>query len=243
MKTKVSKRIIWLFAVLVLVSIIAVFLYKVKEHFVEVETKPVTVSGCENDKVPDLKCDDGWIFSKAPELKYGRWNNKICPHPTVNPKTPNKETQFKPYPLSSAFVGKQVATFNGKTAYNLANDDPVPGILKHYEVNGTCKPVKTTVTKNGCDGGKVPNLSCPDGYLVENATMKFGRWDNTLCKKGSNVDDKAPAQFKEYPISPDYYADKKTIALNKKPMEFIPGSDPAPGTKKHYLVTANCKLP
>jgi hypothetical protein len=88
--------------------------------------KTYTKSGCEGA---------GSVFSECPNginsgtIKYGRWNNSICPHSTVNQNTAAK---FKEYPLSSGIkdVPDAINTY--------VNDDPYSGTFKHYEVSYVC---------------------------------------------------------------------------------------------------------
>src|SRR4051812_25371038 len=44
-----------------------------------------TLTGCDGSS-PVVDCGTGVI--KSGSVKYGRWNNSACPHPTVNGSTP-----------------------------------------------------------------------------------------------------------------------------------------------------------
>jgi hypothetical protein len=90
------------------------------------------ISGCEADNA-NLTCSNGQVIQNA-KIKYGRWNNTICPHSTVTSSTPARS---KEYNLDSA---------NGKTTYSLIekhnnpdiNDDPYFGVYKHWEITYSC---------------------------------------------------------------------------------------------------------
>lgn len=86
---------------------------------------PITVSGCEGENKP-LVCASGKVVTSG-EIKYGRWDNSICPHPTVNSST---ASVFKTYPVTPG-----MASMSG---IDTVKDDPYPGVFKHYTVNYTC---------------------------------------------------------------------------------------------------------
>lgn len=238
---KMSKRSIMLMAILVLVFMIAVYFYKVKEQFVA-SLPPAKVIGCENDKVPDFKCDKDFIVTDA-KIQYGRWKNDTCGHDTVKRDTKaNSVTVNIP---DTYYKNKQNVVW-GVNAQTLAGNpkDPMPGVYKHFEVTATCrKPPSTQVVLKGCDGGTMKELSCPADYVVDNATLKYGRWDNKTCKGKSNtIKDNTPVSFTEKLLPNSYWQQDKTIIkLNKKPSDIIT-DDPARDVYKHYQVTANCKL-
>ena len=49
------------------------------------------LAGCEAEEA-NLKCSNGKI--KTAKIKYGRWDNNTCPHPTITPTT---QSNFKEY--------------------------------------------------------------------------------------------------------------------------------------------------
>lgn len=234
---KVSKRIIWLFAVLIVVSSLALFFFKVNEHFAEPNLNP-KVSGCENDKIPNLKCDSGYALTGA-VMKYGRWNNKICSHKSVNPKTAAISKDF--VIPATYYKGKQDVTW-GVSAPTLAGTNPYSGVYKHYEITGTCTPMNTTVTNSGCNGKKIPDLSCPNNYLVENATLKYGRWNDKGCSDKFTLETGTSAPVKTYSIDSNRYKGKRVVSLGRTADSLANKEDPAKGIKKQWEVTAKCKL-
>lgn len=235
MKKQVSNRIIWLFGILIVVSSLALFFFKVNEHFANLN--PVAY-GCENDKIPNLTCDPGHVVTDA-TFSYGRWNNNICPHQTVRNNTPmkwgvyNVPTQY--------YEGKQELAIGEVSPSTLAKEDPYPNVYKHYQIKGTCQPLTVEQKYTGCDGKKLKSIDCPGGYSIDSATMKYGRWDNKTCP-GTNVNINTPSKSKDYPLDPSLYRGKESAIVNMTPIELSKGSDPVPGTKKHYVVTATCKL-
>ena len=62
-------------------------------------------------------------------IKYGRWDNTICPHGTVGPNT---APVFKEYPLTAGItsIPGAINTF--------VKDDPLYGTAKHYEASYIC---------------------------------------------------------------------------------------------------------
>ncbi|NBP58348.1 hypothetical protein EBU71_17815 [bacterium] len=105
---------------------------------------PFTTSlvGCESQPIPPIVCPPGKNISNA-ILTYGRWNNNVCPHPTI---TGNQAQGFKRQPISDA-TGKN--SFSGISITSLG--DPVPNVFKHWEVNYTCSntptpPIPATVS-------------------------------------------------------------------------------------------------
>ena len=87
------------------------------------------VSGCESEK-NDLKCPPNKKITGG-NIKYGRWDNKLCPHPTVNSST---KPIFKTYPL----LNYPEIVKSGIISNNNLKDDPYGGVYKHYSVDYTC---------------------------------------------------------------------------------------------------------
>lgn len=92
-------------------------------------------SGCERTGPIALSCNAGQKIT-AGNIKYGRWDNTICPHPSINASTAPK---FKTYPLPTAAVGQNAYSLSSDI--NIAvNDDPYPYVYKQYEIDYTCTP-------------------------------------------------------------------------------------------------------
>lgn len=109
------------FALCLFVVIIYFLTRKSNETFV--------VSGCESEK-KDLKCPPNKKITDG-NIKYGRWDNKLCPHPTVNSST---KPIFKTYPL----LKYPAIVQSGIVSNSNLKDDPYGGVYKHYSVDYTC---------------------------------------------------------------------------------------------------------
>lgn len=97
----------------------------------ETATLSATLSGCELDTGKTIKCEKGTI--KTADIRYGRWDNTVCPHETVKSDTPAKENT---YPMPDA-VGK--ASWEIPVPVNeYVKEDPYPGVLKQWEVKYSC---------------------------------------------------------------------------------------------------------
>jgi hypothetical protein len=183
MKAQASNRIIWLFGVLIVVSSLALFFFKVKEHFAAAPSKRPTAP------------------SKRPTTP-----SKPPTTPSKRPTTPSKPPTTPP---------KRPTT--------------------------PSKPPTTTAEIHGCDGKTMTKVDCPTGYKVDTAKLTYGRWANSgLCPK-LKLTNKTIKQSKDYPIG-SQYIQGRSVNLNKKPADIVGTSDPAPGAKKQWQVTAKCKL-
>lgn len=89
------------------------------------------ISGCEADTAL-LRCDSGLI--KGGNLRYGRWDNSVCPHPTVNASTLPKE---KTYPVPNICLGKKECSLAGYNAF--LNEDVYPNVYKQWEAKYQCQ--------------------------------------------------------------------------------------------------------
>jgi hypothetical protein len=109
-----------------------------------------TISGCEGTDAAVLQSPSGQVITAA-RLKYGRWNNAICPHSTVSTGTATggafgisagvalgTPSASKEYNLNSA-IGKSTYTIDaGQFNTNSdVNDDPYSGVYKHWEITYT----------------------------------------------------------------------------------------------------------
>jgi hypothetical protein len=91
-----------------------------------------TLTGCEADPVT-LTCSQGAISSAT--IKYGRWNNTVCPHVTINAST---TPAWKTYTLRSALGKNAHRVVDTKNLDPDVNEDPYPGVYKHWEIQYTC---------------------------------------------------------------------------------------------------------
>jgi hypothetical protein len=94
-------------------------------------TKTFTLEGCEGQP-PVLECPAGKSIKKG-SIKYGRWNNNVCPHPTVGPRTVPKSQTFD---LPADALGKQKYQYGAINVVHGA--DPYPGVYKQFAVEYTC---------------------------------------------------------------------------------------------------------
>jgi hypothetical protein len=67
-------------------------------------------------------------------MRFGRWNNNICAHSTVNANT---APVSKTYTISDA-LGKKDYTIDNKLTHPNIKEDPYPGVYKHWKVDYTC---------------------------------------------------------------------------------------------------------
>lgn len=88
------------------------------------EEKYKNATGCEGDSVV-FDCDNGISDGT---IKYGRWDNTICSHPTVNDST------------KSEYIEKDLTPDSIEIQdYNSLFGDPIPGVYKHYDIKYRCK--------------------------------------------------------------------------------------------------------
>src|SRR5690606_18342412 len=99
-------------------------------------------------------------------------------------------------------------------------------------VNYTCSPTgghedlgSNNFRVVGCESP--PVLKCPTGTNISQGTVKYGRWDNTICPP---VNSDTPAQFEEYPL----YADALGKQTYQYPSIHSVHGDPYPNVPKHY---------
>lgn len=90
------------------------------------------ISGCEADEAK-LVCDNNQTIKSA-SIIYGRWNNLICPHSTINANVPEKK---KTYTLKTA-INKPTFSIGAKNTHPDINEDIYPNIYKHWTIDYTC---------------------------------------------------------------------------------------------------------
>lgn len=222
-----------LFIILVVTSIIGSLLYKSNiEHFLMMET----LKGCETGPKPTISCPKGSVVSDV-YVKYGRWDNTRCKHPTVNDKTTSSDMTFK---FPSSYLGKQTVNWSDTSVPKLAGKDPLSGVYKHYELTPLCKNPDSSVQVSGCENTLPSELKCPNGSTVSAATIKYGRWNNDDCPHPT-VNSGTTAFSKTYPVA-DIYLGKDNINWNGAKAYNIAGmQDPYPNVYKQYEINATCK--
>ena len=99
--------------------------------------KEQIVSGCDSVLLV-LQCPKGQKLTKA-SIQYGRWDNTICPHSTVNAATLSKSRVF---PLPTRCVGMETCQIGSWWwwSYTLSGEfgDLYPNVYKHFTASFTC---------------------------------------------------------------------------------------------------------
>jgi hypothetical protein len=191
---------------------------------------PPLIRGC-GSKPAKLTCPEGQVIT-AVTIKYGRWNNEVCPHWTVSASTPSR---FRNYTLSHAI---------GQTSYSMIaesldvdiNDDPFPGVYKHWEVSYRCSPPSSI---RGCEG-RPATLTCPQGQVIKAATIQYGRWNNNVCPHRS-VRASTPRRFREYTLSHAIGQNSHSMVADGLHVDI--NDDFHPGVYKHWEISFTCAPP
>jgi hypothetical protein len=87
--------------------------------------------GCDGQAPPMLGCAPGKTI-KSGVIKYGRWDVNKCTHPTVNANTP---VVAKEHRIPEEALGQRSYQY---PPIHEVHGDPVPNVLKQYEVKWTC---------------------------------------------------------------------------------------------------------
>lgn len=87
--------------------------------------------GCEGEGTT-VKCPSGQTIAGG-TIKYGRWNNNVCAHGTVNPNTPARVATGQ---LPNKCIGQNSCQFTVDNGYGLG--DPYGGTYKHFEISPQC---------------------------------------------------------------------------------------------------------
>lgn len=251
-------RLWLLFFVLLVTSILASF-FLIKENYTEGQMNTNIVVGCHDEPLKPLECGENHVLEKG-KIRWGRWDKNVCSTIDTKKFKPMRETIFKSkyYDIPKEFLGKQITYFINPTtkkpltAMDITKENPTAATIQnsrgkpplpvynHYELSGTCKPISATIT--GCDNDKLQTLSCPDGFIIPGARMKYGRWNNNICLNDT-ISKNTPKKFAEFRI-PDKYMGKQRIEWgNATISSLIENKDPFPGVYKHYEITAECKKP
>lgn len=222
-----------LFIILVVTTIVGSLLNKSHiEHFEQL----AVLKGCQHDKLPAISCPKGSVVSDV-NVKYGRWNNKICPHATVKTNTKSSNMTFH---VPSSYLGKQTINWNGINADKLAGKDPSPGIYKHFEITPTCKKPDSSVKVSGCENVTPPAVKCPAGSTVSAVSMKYGRWDNKVCPHAT-VKSNTAAKSQTYPIAQTYLGKQSIDWKGAKALGLAGNKDPYQGMFKQFEIDATCQ--
>ena len=251
-----SLRLWLLLFVLIAISLIA-SKYFVKENYTEGQIKTNVVIGCHDEPLKPLECGANHVLEKG-TIRWGRWNKNVCSNIDKTKFKPIQDTIFKSkyYDIPKEFLGKQIAKFidpktkKPLTAMDITKENPTAAtrtnprgklplpVYNHYELSGTCKPISATIS--GCENDKLQTLSCPDGFIIPGARIKYGRWDNKVCLNDT-IKTNTPSKSAEFRI-PDKYMGKQSIEWGDATIaSLIDNKDPYPGVYKHYEITAECK--
>lgn len=247
-----------LFFVLLVTSILASLLF-IKENYTEGQMNTNIVVGCHDEPLKPLECGENHVLEKG-KIRWGRWDKNVCSTIDTKKFKPMRETIFKSkyYDIPKEFLGNQITQFIDSktkkplTAMDIAKENPTAATIQnprgklplpvynHYELSGTCKPISAIIT--GCENDKLQTLSCPDGFIIPGARIKYGRWNNNICLNNT-INKNTPRKFAEFRI-PDKYMGKQSIEWgNATISSLIENKDPFPGVYKHYEITAECKKP
>jgi hypothetical protein len=246
-------QIVFLVFVILLAAFLGSLLNVSYEQFELLYPPAKTVlRGCEEEPLGKLECEKDYILKSA-IMKYGRFDKDACPvkdEDKTKYQVLNRWTVYKskPYDIPKEFLGKQVADFtkDGKPmiAFDIAKEDPMKSrnpktIYKHFEIKGTCQ--KAFAKVSGCGENPLPKLTCPDGRVVDGATLKYGRWDDSCPDpygykvKGNNKP--VSAEFTLH----DKFLGKETVNWGDATVKSLADNrDPAPGIAKQFEITAHC---
>ena len=123
------------FLLLAVIVVVIVLIFNVrctmdtmKERFDD-----VFMTGCEGNS-NKASCPNGQTFTDKSQLIYGRWDNSVCPHSTVNDSTaPNT----KIFPLPATCLGQNSCTIEQPNV--MVGNDPYPGVYKQVAIAGVCQ--------------------------------------------------------------------------------------------------------
>lgn len=143
-------------------------------------------------------------------------------------------TQPYPYFGTSNFNGKDTSTCNlfssGVSSFTNPSNMCVQGDDGNYYGTGSATAIYSSRFIKGCENDP-SKLICPLGKTVSGGTIKYGRWDNTICP-GIGVSSTTVPKFANFNIS----AGTKSISG----MYNYVGSDPYPNVFKHYELKYTC---
>jgi len=122
-----------------------------KQVSLDYSSNSLLASGCEGQGAT-VQCPSGQTIAGG-SIKYGRWNNNVCPHGTVNGNTAARVATGQ---LPNHCIGKNSCQFNVDNNYGLG--DPYGGTYKHFEISPQCvgsKSINIVEASYGinCNGG------------------------------------------------------------------------------------------
>jgi hypothetical protein len=173
-----------------------------------------------------LQCPIGSHISSG-NIRYGRWDNSICPAESVTPNTPPVDSsQFS---IPNEAIGKRTFEINQMPAF-----DVYPNVSKQYEVSFDCDS-GIWKQSNGCDD-ETMQLTCPNGMKINKGIIRYGRWDHSACPSGSVTLRRPNPAFVEQSLPID------ARGKNSYTMQNVGNTlnDPMPNVKKHFQVAYQC---
>ena len=198
----------------------------------------ITVKGCDYT-VPPISCGPNQQILNNGKIKYGRWDNSVCP--PVNTKNPSNYTI---YSLPNRCVGQNSCVL-GTTNGLVDLPDPYNGTVKHFEITYNCGYFPTVTNDNsiyventGCDT-RASILICPKNQFIASGSIKYGRWDNTMCA-GTGVTATTPTSFVEFNLPPVCLKSVNNCGFGGSTDLFIKTfGDPLPGVFKQVRYKFN----
>jgi hypothetical protein len=90
-------------------------------------------TGCDQTQPISLSCPADTVITSG-DIRYGRWDPTVCPHPTVNS---NVKLYDETFPIPAQYLGQNSATIPSHLHIVLAKD-PLPNVYKQYSVKHYC---------------------------------------------------------------------------------------------------------
>lgn len=119
--------------VLIVIAISGTAAYHFRDRLKDLVLGVKTVSGCANDG-KTLSCPAGKTIVPG-KMKFGRWDNTVCPHETVTATTPSV-SKYYDFPDAAGKTSWQMPV---PTRLIAGGDDPTPGIYKQYSISYRCQ--------------------------------------------------------------------------------------------------------
>ena len=107
-------------------------------------------------------------------------------------------------------------------------------VLAQWRSKITCskkRPYNLNFKFHACENVKV-NIDCPSGKYISSGTLKYGRWDNSICPSPS-VNSTTPANFEIFNIHPVCLQGTSGCDLGNSSFLIEKFGDPFPGVAKH----------
>ena len=136
-----------------------------KQVSLDYNSKSLLSLGCEGQSTT-VKCPSGQTIAGG-TVKYGRWNNNVCAHGTVNGNTAARVATGQ---LPNKCIGQNSCDLTIDNGFGFG--DPYGGVYKHFEVSPQCVSSKSINIVEASYG-----INC-NGGLKGNRTELFKRLMN-----------------------------------------------------------------